>query len=284
MALQLVTLPVVQRLSPRCIRILGGNPGTFTLQGTNTYLLGTGHKRILVDTGEGKSPWLSSVRSTLEAEQATIDIALLSHWHHDHTGGIADLISLVPDVQIYKYDPVTQQHAMVDGQQFSVEGATLTAVHTPGHTSDHFVFVLEEENAMFSADNVLGQGTAVFEDMSEYLKSLRKMQGLFSGKAYPGHGPVLEDGPGTIVQYIEHRQQRIKQVIEAMRGPDSSHVRGDVWSAMDIVKNVYRDVPTDLHLAACGGVLQILDKLVKDGMVCRHGDDQWQLAPDKSAL
>ncbi|KAG8426464.1 hypothetical protein J3459_008118 [Metarhizium acridum] len=106
------------------------------------------------------------------------------------------------------------------------------------------VFVLAEEDAMFTADNVLGQGTAVFEDMSEYLRSLHQMRELFSGRAYPGHGPVVEDGPGKITEYIEHRQQRVDQVLQTMRGDDDGiDASGTKWSAMDLVKIIYSDVP-----------------------------------------
>ncbi|KAK2612165.1 hypothetical protein QQS21_001895 [Conoideocrella luteorostrata] len=277
-------LPAVQRLSPLCIRILGGNPGKFTLQGTNTYLLGSGDRRILIDTGEGRPAWISSLKKTLTEEKATVETVLISHWHHDHTGGIADLLSAAPGATVYKCDPETGQGAITDGQKFKIDGVTLTATFAPGHTQDHMVFVLAEEDAMFTGDNVLGHGTAVFEDMSEYLQSLEKMWRLFSGRAYPGHGPVLEDGPGKITEYIEHRQQRVDQVLQTMKTASSPHVNHDVWSAVDIVGIIYCDVAPELHPAACRGVTQILDKLSRDGVVIQHGKDQWQLAQNQAVL
>ncbi|KAJ6439963.1 metallo-beta-lactamase domain-containingprotein [Purpureocillium lavendulum] len=274
---QLAHLPPVERLSPTCIRILGANPGKFTLQGTNTYLLGTGRRRILIDAGEGRQAWLDSLKATLDSEGATIQAALISHWHHDHTGGIAQLLQLVPDVTVYKMHPGPGQLPIEHGQVFRVDGATLTAAHTPGHTADHVVFILDEEAAMFTADNVLGHGTAVFEDLTAYLASLSKMRTLFSGRAYPGHGPVVEDGPARIAEYVVHRRQREEQVLQAMSSKESA------WTAMDIVKVVYRDVPENLHAAASGGVVQILDKLQRDGRVAGHGDE-WRLVGEKPAL
>ena len=43
---------------------------------------------------------------------------------------------------------------------FETEGATLVAVHTPGHSEDHVCFALREEAAIFAGDNVLGCGTS----------------------------------------------------------------------------------------------------------------------------
>lgn len=63
----------------------------------------------------------------------------------------------------------------------------MRAFHCPGHTADHMVFVLEEESAMFTGDNVLGHGTAVFENLTVYLDSLSRMREQFRGRAYPGH-------------------------------------------------------------------------------------------------
>lgn len=275
MAGQLVALPAVERLSPRCIRILGGNPGKFTLQGTNTYLIGTGRHRILIDTGEGRPAWTDSLQATLEQENATVASALISHWHPDHVGGIRDLLGITPEARIYKSNPNPGQSTITDGQVFSTEGATLTAAHTPGHTTDHMAFILAEEDAMFTADNVLGQGTAVYEDLATYLASLEKMRHSFKGRAYPGHGPVVEDGPGRIAEYIEHRRQRETQVINTLRpNQDDEPV---TWTALELVEVIYSDIPEGLHAAASGGVVQILEKLEAEGKVVREGTDAWRL-------
>ncbi|XXH01188.1 hypothetical protein Hte_007542 [Hypoxylon texense] len=273
MATQLVHLPEVERLSPACIRILGGNPSKFTLQGTNTYLVGTGPNRLLIDTGEGKPSWIDALKRTLDEEKATIQSALITHWHHDHTGGIGQLLEHSPKTAVYKYDPSDGQLAISEGQKFEVQGATLTAVHTPGHTTDHIVFVMQEEDALFTGDNILGQGTAVFEDLGTYLKSIAKMDKLVSGRGYPGHGPVLPQARTTIAEYISHRHQREKQVLQTLASAGDT----DTWTPMELVKVIYRDVPESLHVPAANGVVQILRKLRDEDKVVLQGEDKWQL-------
>ena len=140
-------------------------------------------------------------------------------------------------------------------------------------------FVLEEEDAMFTADNVLGQGTAVFEDLATYMTSLDAMSTQFKGRAYPGHGPVIEDGPSKVLEYIKHRRQREKQVLDVLAGEQEGG-----WTSMDIVKVIYKDYPQSLWEPAEKGVLQILGKLLKEGKVERdESKGTWWLAA-KSAL
>lgn len=286
MALQLVPLPEVERLSPVCIRILGGNPSKFALQGTNTYLVGRGPKRLLIDTGQGEPSWIAALKRVLAAEKATLGAALVTHWHEDHVGGIRDVLDLTRAAQgaaaeVFKHQPGEGQSEIRDGQRFEVEGATLMARHAPGHTVDHMVFVLEEEDAMFTGDNVLGQGTGVFEDLGTYIQSLESMGGMFKGRAYPGHGPVIDDGPGRVREYIEHRRQREEQVTQTLRSVNGQTGRA-AWAPMELVKVIYADVPENLHLPAQGGVLQVLQKLEKEGRASKE-NGKWVLK-DRSAL
>lgn len=98
----LIPIPNVTRLSERIIRVLGQNPGKFTLQGTNTYLVGRSNPYILVDTAEGKEEFVPVLESALLSEARPTNAALpdvsdiiLSHWHHDHIGGLPAILSLL---------------------------------------------------------------------------------------------------------------------------------------------------------------------------------------------
>lgn len=280
MATDLPHLPDVERLSPRIVRILGGNPGKFQLQGTNTYLVGQGKKRILIDTGEGLPIWSKTIEKVLEDEQASVDQVILTHWHHDHVGGIDDIRKLATQAEIFKCQPEGGQTAIEDGQIFKTEGATLRAFHSPGHTVDHMALILDEENAMFTGDNVLGHGTAVFEDLASYMDSLSRMQKQFSGRAYPGHGAVIDDGPAKISEYIAHRKKREQEAMEILRTPREDG--SSSWHSMDMVKVIYKDYPEALHKPAEGSLLHVLNKLKAEGTVVDN-DGLWSMS-DQSKL
>lgn len=285
-------LPPITRLSPNIIRILGGNPGKFTLQGSNTYLVGKGPRRILIDSGEGRPEWKESLSRVLADEKTTVSQLILTHWHHDHVGGVADLKELCPDAKIYKsklHDAHVAENDIVHGQQFeSDSGVRLKAVHSPGHTVDHFAFVMDEDGSMFTADNVLGHGTAVFEDLKAYMESLEIMGKEFHegkvAKAYPGHGEVIPDGGKKIKEYISHRKQREDQILAVLKkGRKEEGQEEDGWSSMGIVKVVYKGYPENLFIPAEGGVKQILAKLDAEGKVQQVQGSRWVLS-DKSSL
>ncbi|KAJ5344559.1 hypothetical protein N7452_002563 [Penicillium brevicompactum] len=281
MATQLVHLPEVERLSASVVRILAGNPGKVS---TNTYLVGRGHQRILIDTGEGRPTWINNLQTVLAEEKATVHQAILTHWHGDHVGGLPDLLRICPQAQIFKHQPESSQNDIQDGQTFSVEGATLTALHTPGHTVDHMVLLLDEENAMFTGDNVLGHGTAVFEDLKTYLNSLHRMRDRASGRGYPGHGAVIENASARITEYIKHRQQREDEVLHVLKYGSLEGTVVDIqgWTPLELVKQIYKDIPESLHLPASHGIALVLEKLESEGRVVKK-DEKWILS-EKSAL
>ncbi|KAE8371845.1 beta-lactamase-like protein [Aspergillus bertholletiae] len=220
---KLPVLPEVDDgLSGCVVRFLGCNPGSMQLQGTNTYLVGTGSTRILIDTGEGAPQWALNVTRYLEDHGISISHVLVTHWHKDHTGGIADLLAHDPNMTVYKHKPDPGQRAIVNGQTFQTQGATLRAVLTPGHTVDHTCFLLEEENALFTGDNVLGHGYSVADDLESYTASLRLMASLKCACGYPGHGNVISNLPQTLAKYIAQRVSREKQIYAVLARQASS--------------------------------------------------------------
>lgn len=203
-----------------------------------------------------------------------------------------DLLSLCPECKVYKAEPelgnpnhgssdAKSWQEIIQGQTFSVEGVLkLRAFHCPGHTIDHMALVLEDEDAMFTGDNVLGHGTAVFEDLAAYMDSLERMQHEFSGRAYPGHGAVIEDGKAKVGEYITHRKEREGQILQTMGS--EGELKND-WKSMEIVKIVYKEYPESLHEPAEKGVIQILDKLEDEGKVVKdEKTNSWSLSQKAS--
>ncbi len=192
----------LSRSYPRIFtRFIPCNSGPKTLQGTNTYLVGTGSSRILIDSGEGKEGYLNSLVSAMVQTGAqSISAILITHWHSDHTGGVPALLQhFGKDIPVWQYpfplDAKDEDAEVVksnrsdnkipysprpitDAMKFATDGASLVALHTPGHTADHVAFLLEEEKAVFSGDCVLGQGTTLFADLYTYMASLEKLRSL----------------------------------------------------------------------------------------------------------
>lgn len=142
--------------------------------------------------------------------------------------------------------------------------------------------------------DVLGHGTAVFEDLSIYLASLNRMLNRVQGRGYPGHGAVMESSNSRISEYIKHRQQREDEVLRVLRyskldvaeneSESESESERKGWTPLGLVKVIYRDVPESLHLPASHGITQVLMKLENEGRVVHNGDSgEWRLG-ERSAL
>ncbi|KIA75529.1 metallo-beta-lactamase domain protein [Aspergillus ustus] len=293
---KLPALAAVEDVSDRVIRILGGNPGSMQLQGTNTYVVGTGSSRILVDTGQGKPIWIRRLVKVLEGRNIDIAYVLLTHWHGDHTGGVPNLVAYdkTLSTRVYKNRPDkgSGQMNIVDGQTFRVEGATIRAIFTPGHAVDHMCFMLEEENALFTGDNVLGHGYSVVEDLGVYMDSLSRMGKLHCTLGYPAHGEKILDLPSKVKEYIQHKEFRIRQVFSTLErsqvsGHDSERegrARGGM-TLREIVESMYGNVPENVEKALVPFLSQVLWKLAEDRKVGFEAGEptkrRWFVSPKK---
>lgn len=254
----------------------------FTMQGTNTFVIGTGSHRIIVDTSGGEIGWRQLIEEALTPRGVSLSHVLLTHWHGDHTGGVPDLLQLYPNLsdRIYKSQLVSTsgQRDIKDGQIWTVEGATIRAVHAPGHSVDHMCFVLEEEQAMFTGDNILGNGSSAVEDLSTFMSSLRKMRDEHCSIGYPAHGVTIIDLPGKIRRELNLKVGRENQVLHVL---DRSRLCGEKsLTVTDIVTEIYGDcVGSGVgELALEPHTDEILRKLAGEERVAfekRNGKKKW---------
>jgi len=197
-----------ERQSSRIIRVPGLNPSLMTLYGTNTYLIGTGDRRILLDTGEvnKSSVFVPLLMTALQQNNCQISIILISHGHHDHYGGLPAVLRAFEQAEYEK--PLIQKiHSsklpipdpaegykytfIKDGDTIKVDGATLIAHYTPGHCDDHTCFFMSEEKALFTGDCILGDTDTTIQDMLDYMKSVETLISLTPNVVYPAHGNTI---------------------------------------------------------------------------------------------
>ena len=280
-------LPDIERWSPRVVVVRGQNPGLFTGPGTNSYLVGTGACPLLIDPGAGQPSYLPLLEQALARElgcDAPGDV-LVTHVHADHIGGVADVLARFGPRRVSKMPwPGKDERYGLElepiraGDVFRTEGATLRAIHTPGHAEDHICFYLEEERALFTGDVVLGAGTTVIPldggDMGLYLESLARLLELELARIYPGHGPFIAEPAAKLHEYIEHRHERERQIVAAVRAGATTVER--------MVERIYVDTPRSLWPAAGQSVLSHLLKLEREHRALRSrdvdGEDHWAVS------
>lgn len=261
----------------RILRVLAPNPGIRELEGTNTWIVGDGPS-IVIDPGPDDAGHLREVTR----EAGHLAAILLTHDHPDHAPGAAALAEAT-DAPVYAARPPDGGQRLRDGQRIVAGDLALTAVATPGHSPDHVAFFEERHRGLFTGDAVLGRGTSVIDppegDLVAYLRSLQRMRELSPRVLYPGHGPVVFDGPGKLEEYVEHRAAREEQVLAALAsGPRT---------AEEIVPEIYGDHPAELHELAARSVLAHLIKLENEGRAERRttaGVVRWTLLEPRSCV
>ncbi len=243
--------------------VLAPNPGPFTGPGTNTYLLASGAEVLLIDPGPLDRSHETAIMDTV-GDRLPVGI-LVTHTHEDHAP-LANPLAASLGVPTYGNAPgpgFKPDLLLADEDLVGFGNQQVQALHTPGHSRDHLCFLVGD--SLFTGDHIMGGSSVVVEDMTAYLESLRRLQQLDLARLYPGHGLVMEDPAGIVASYIEHRLERERQVLAAVKTGAST--------VMEIVQTVYADIDSALHPLAAMSVRAHLVKLAADGTVRLNGDD-----------
>jgi glyoxylase-like metal-dependent hydrolase (beta-lactamase superfamily II) len=253
---------VAGALSPMVRRIVASNPGMMTGPGTNTYLVGIDEIAV-IDPGPDDAAHLDAIAG---CGGDRIRWILLTHTHEDHSTG-AEILAFGPGEGRGK---VRLDGTLGDGAVIEATEFHLTALHTPGHASNHLCYLLNEERTLFTGDHIMQGSTVVISppdgDMATYLDSLERLKTIRPRlKAIaPGHGHVIDDPLAVVDATIAHRLAREAQVLDVLRE------RGPA-AITDLVEQIYADVVPELHPVARRTVWAHLRKLADEGVV--KGDD-----------
>jgi glyoxylase-like metal-dependent hydrolase (beta-lactamase superfamily II) len=257
---------------PDVVRVLVPNASMMTGSGTNSYLVGS-KALVVIDPGPDDA---EHVGKLAELSAGRLAYILVTHHHPDHAPGAARLAAMTGapilsfgTVPSSPFVTVVPDRALADGDVVAVTGLSLTALHTPGHTSDHLSFVANFDEGrgaprvLFSGDTVIGGSTVVVAppdgDMVAYMSSLERLLHLSPSADViaPGHGELIEDPAGAINDYLARRRARELSVLDALAGGPAN--------AADLVASIYPDLARGLDGVATRTVWAHLRKLGSEG-------------------
>ncbi|MBC7522656.1 MAG: MBL fold metallo-hydrolase [Sandarakinorhabdus sp.] len=277
----------LDRRSPLVRRLLAHNPSAFTFTGTGTFVVGNGTVAV-IDPGPDDPAHIAALAAALKGE--TVSHIVITHTHRDHSPAApalqaatgAMIVGCVPLVLIddgpradASFDTTyAPDRVLADGESIAGPDWTLTALATPGHTSNHLCYALAEEQALFTGDHVMGWSTTVVAppdgDMAAYMDSLRKLLDRDDAVYHPTHGEAVTDPQRFVRGLITHRKQRENQILKLLgEGPRDIPAMVAVMYAM---------VDKRLHPAAGRSVLAHLIDLQNRGQVRDAGGNVWALA------
>ena len=267
------------QLEPGIARVLANNPSAFTYTGTQTYLVGESEVAV-IDPGPDRADHVEAIAGAIGGRRLVA--ILCTHTHRDHSPAAAPLAkrtgapiigcaplaleTVGPRADAAFDGDYSPDRVLEDGESIDVDGCRLTAVATPGHTSNHLCF--EYGDALFTGDHVMGWSTTVVVppdgDMAAYMRSLDKLRSRDDRLYYPAHGPPVTNRRQYVRSLIGHRMQRERQILKLV-----SERPRDI---PDIVANAYPGLDPRLVTAAGGSVHAHLLDLQKRELVVQEGE------------
>jgi glyoxylase-like metal-dependent hydrolase (beta-lactamase superfamily II) len=267
---------VATRLTRNVRRLTAPNPGFMTGPGTNSYLIGPEDGDIaVIDPG----PLLDDHVAALLAAPGRIRWIFTTHTHPDHSPAATVLKERTgarvygmpaPSAGLHQDHGFSPEVVPAHGDRFALAGCTLSAVHTPGHASNHLCYLLEEDRLLFTGDHVMQGSTVVINppdgSMGRYIESLKLIRGQGIGHFAPGHGFLIGRPDDMIELLVRHRELREYKSLLAVRELGTATLEA-------LTPIVYDDVPEFKHPWAARSLLAHLEKLREDGAVVETGGE-----------
>ena len=274
----------LEQIEPGIARVLAHNPSAFTYYGTQTYVVGQSQVAV-IDPGPDQPDHLEALERAIGGRP--VAAIMCTHTHRDHSPASRPLAKMTgapiigcaplaletvgPRADAAFDGDYQPDRILADGDAVQVDGQSITAVATPGHTSNHLCFAYGD--ALLTGDHVMGWSTTVVVppdgDMAEYIRSLEKLRRRDDRIYYPAHGPAVTNPQQYVRHLVGHRMQREKQVLTLV-GEKPRPIP-------DIVANAYPGLDPRLVTAAGGSVLAHLLDLERRGLVERLGES-WKAA------
>jgi len=241
---------------------------------TNCVLLGD-DQVVVIDPASPYEDEQARLLTHLEHRGCEVIAIWLTHHHADHTGGVQALRHAL-DVPVLAHPATAERvgrgiavdESLFDGDLVPLGDLQVEALHTPGHARGHLAFREVRTRTLVAGDLVAGQGTIIIDppegDMADYLTTLGRLVRDGVGSIIPAHGPVIEDGESRLLNYIGHREARERQVVEVLQGRPQSSAK-----PLDLVPEIYPEVPAVFHPLAARQLLAHLLKLEQEGKVDR---------------
>jgi glyoxylase-like metal-dependent hydrolase (beta-lactamase superfamily II) len=258
---------------PGISRIVANNPGPMTYFGTNTWLIDSPDGAIVLDPGPEDHP--EHVEAILRQTDGKVALIVVSHTHHDHVGAVPALKAATGAKTVGFHTSATDTFEADIKLGHGDVIAGMTALHTPGHRSDHLCFSLPQpgETILFSADHVMSWSTSIVSppdgNMSHYFASLKMLLDRDEAVYLPGHGPLLREPRDLVREMLTHRMLREQAIVKKLTDGPAEPV--------GIVDKLYRGLNPRLHKAAERSVLAHLLKLEEEGKAARDGE-LWRAA------
>jgi glyoxylase-like metal-dependent hydrolase (beta-lactamase superfamily II) len=243
------------------------NAGPLTLTGTNTWLVES--PAWLIDPGPADVHHVERVVAAVEARGGLAGIAL-THGHLDHAESIpllrerfdAPVAAAGGEPGDGRFDEPSL--AKLEPDLLLEEGSDcgpFGVLATPGHSRDHVALLWRR--VAFCGDTVLGEGSVFIPpgggSLSAYLDSLRRLRALEPAVLCPGHGPVVWEADRKLGEYLSHRLDRERRLVDALD-------RG-LRTRDDLLDDVWEDAPAALRLPAALTLEAHLEKLEEEGLL-----------------